>query len=188
MNTKEIKNELKTIVHAFADNYKSAAQRSWEEQVKRLGPGTTSPQLGRFFTVEERGKFDDFAAGQREKLRRAVSGVSAEIDKMRTEAPSSEAVNAITMLGMRSSISEDELYAAADRYGSNYMAYKAIRDIGAKNKIFIPEKHAADRMADGLSSVDRIAADMITSTAENGRWSAGYLAMVDMTIDDAFPD
>lgn len=188
MNTKQIKTDLKAITHAFVDEYNRAAQLSWEEQVKRMGPGSVSPQRGRLFASAERATFDAFAANQREKMRNAVSGVASEINRLRSEAPSAEAVNAVTMLGLRNSVSVDEINAAADRYGSNYMAYKAIRDIGVKNQIFLPEKHSVDQIADGLSSIDGIISDMTTLSAENGRWSAGYTAMVDLTIDNAFPD
>lgn len=121
-------------------------------------------------------------------MQEIVSSIENEVSRRKSDAPSTEAVNAITLLNMRDNVTSGDIEAAAARYGDNYTAYKAIQEIGRKHKVWLPEVHEVEALEDGLSSVTKVISSMTPDFAENGRWSAGYSSMIDIIFDQAFPD
>lgn len=131
----DVKNKLKENYAAFAKEYSAEMEASYSKKVRATQPGQPAPAKG--FTDLEAAAFRKRAAAYRQRAEAIISNVKDQIRADVTAAPSSEAVNYITLLSRRKHVSPYEIQFAAEMYGTNFSSYSALQEIAAKNKIYI---------------------------------------------------
>ena len=178
------KNRLKELIDGFAKEFAGVADASRTEHMKTLKPGDRTPVDGKIYGENYRSRLAETAQQKGDEARALIEERENEIMQLMAAAPSQDAVNTISLLKMRNSLSEEELNAAFDAYGDNYTAYQVLADIAKDNKIPVVGEHPLKAEAEGLAALKRTLRNVFAvSTAESGRLTAGYLAMLEAQID-----
>lgn len=189
MYSNEVVNkELKSLLSQFKDSYKMASESSRNEYMKTLVPGAEIPKTGVIYGDNRVREFESMCDGYRGKMKSIIADVSSDLKDKETEAPSTEAVNSITLLSMRKNVTEDEIDNLLTRYGDNQQAWRTINSIAKDHNIHVFRDHENEgklsRVNDLEANLDRA---LSASSAISGHASDGYLSMIAMEIDNVFP-
>lgn len=135
MLTKELAvDKIVAILKDFKRMQDSIFEMNRAEYVQGLGPGATIPAY-----IKLSPKNDELLNNEifstRHKFEDVINPLLKELYDDITTAPSAEAVNAITMLNMRSTVSPLEVEMMMEKYGSNDLAYSTIKDIAYHHDI-----------------------------------------------------
>ena len=180
--------ELKSILSQFKDAYRMACDASHKAYVSSLPTGAQIPRDDVIYGENYKAEFDSMCAGFRKKAHEIMDERLSELREKATEAPSTEAVNSITLLSMRKDIPEKEFENLLVRYGDNAQAWKTIVSIANAHGIHsFTTPDIDDKIAD-VESLDK-SLDKVLSlkNAIDGYANDGFLAMVGMDIDNVFP-
>lgn len=181
--------ELKSIVSQFADAYKMTCDRSWNDYVKTLTPGTMLPPKGRIYGEDKRAEFESLCQDYRVRVDKVLDEVLVGLNRKMTEAPSTEAVNTITLLNMRQNVDEIEIGNLLTKYGDNPQSWKALVDIASAHNIHVWDAHPVEKQIDGIENLRSSLGRVISRTsAEAGHTSDAYISVVCMDIDNAFTE
>ena len=107
--------ELKALIAEFNQDFKISSEASRKEVLSNLKSGERAPESGRIYGENNREEFNNRA---RQYAARATELVQKEIDKVNdamTEAPTDEAVRALTVVGLRDDVSKEEFDALFER-------------------------------------------------------------------------
>lgn len=180
--------ELKSILSQFKDSYRIACDSSRNAYMKTLSAGAQVPKEGMIYGEDRRREFESMCAGYRDKALEILNKVGTELREKATEAPSTEAVNSITLLNMRKNITEDEIDNLLTRYGDNPQAWETIVSIARDHDIHAFNDHPIKRQIEAVDGLARTMERTISAQSANGgHASDGFLAMIEMNIDDVFP-
>lgn len=178
--------ELKKIMSDFNNAYKTMCAQSRDDYIKTLNPGAPLPQEGALYTEDMKQKFSDECLKYRHKAHEIIDQHINELKKKATDAPSTEAVNSISLLKLRDSITEKEISEMLERYGDNVQAYRAINSIAYAHDIKSFDDHPIsehlERVEALSSSIDKVIAPW------NKNISDAYIGFVSMDIDSVFPE
>ena len=163
-----MRSTLMSIQKEFADDFQRTAAASREEVMKVLKPGEAAPDTGKIWGKDARAEFETRAAGYRSKASAVIDATAAAIRADMTKAPSTEAVAVINALAARSSVSPEEIDAVLSKYGDNYLAYNAIRDIALSCGCRGVEEHHNTGDLREVQSSKSIVVGMTLTGAEKG--------------------
>ena len=178
--------ELKKIMRDFLDSYKSIGIQSRDNYIKTLAPGSPLPKEGIIYGEYGKELFSDKCREYRNKAHQIVDFHLNETKRKETEAPSTEAVNSITLLKLRDDVTEKDISDLLDRYGENPQAYRAINSVAREHKILSFGDHPISQSRENLETLSASIDKAISPGNEH--ISDGFVSIFDMTIDSAFPE
>jgi hypothetical protein len=178
--------ELKKIMNDFNETYKRVCAQSRDEYIKSLGPGAMIPNDGpRIYTENGKNFFTEECRKYKAKAHEIIDAQINDLKNKITEAPSTEAVNSITLLKLRDSVTEKEISDLMERYGDNVQAYKALNSIAYAHDIKSFGDHP---LCDRLDNVEALSASIDkTLVPWNNHISDGFIGFFNMDIDSVFP-
>ena len=188
MNTKTIKDNLKTIYGDYCKEYQRGADASYKRRLSELKAGDVAPASRGFFYADDRDRFAERASDYREKARAVVDDAMQEVRVRKTDSPTTEAVNYINLLRNKHNVTEEEISNAVERYGDNYSCYHALRDIAEDNHVLTLDVHPLDKITEGLENTLSSINQMGVINAERGRCTDGASSVFGMSIDINIPD
>ena len=127
--------DLKAILKEYRNGYEIACKTSRAAFMETLNPGTKVPEAGRIYTEASKNAFDGMCAGYREKAKKVFDNLTNSLDTSMLEAPSTDAVNAISLFNMQKNASKGDVDRLLSKYGNNAQAYKTIVSIAHERKI-----------------------------------------------------
>ena len=188
MYVKGIKSDLKAINAEFQKECKSAVDRAHHISLSRLQPGQTAPAPG-FLTPEIEAELRASVAKLSDRAQGILEDALKEVRAAKAEAPSTEAVNSVTMLRGNKHVSEEDIIALADVYGDNYLTHKALHNIALEHGYHILSTHLADTLEKGLSTLSDIyRRDLTAYEAQAMANSAWRKAAMDDNVDMFLPE
>ena len=168
--------ELKSIISQFKDSYRIACDSSRNEYIKTLSAGARVPKEGILYGDERRQEFESMCAGYRDKALALLNKVLSDLHDKMTEAPSTDAVNSITLLGLRKHISQSEIENLLERYGDNPQAWNTIVSIARDHDIHAFNDHPIKRQIEAVDGLARTMERTISAQSANGgHASDGFL-------------
>lgn len=187
INTQKTKDELRKIFSDYAKDYQIRADASYKHRLTELKHGEIAPARTGFFYSEDRAAFDTKAHEYRDKALEVIETLSNEIRARKTDAPSTDAINYVSLLRSKKGITEQDINDALDRYGSNYSVYNAIRDLASDNRIYI-QTHVLDNISEGIDNTVHSINKMSASEAERGHATDGTSSVFNMTLEMNIPN
>ena len=172
-NLDDVKNSLKDNYRAFAKEYAEEVEVSYRKKVASTQPGEPAP--GRGLTDQEIKAFKLRVNVYRKRADAIIENVKNQIAADVTEAPSSEAVNYITMLARREHVSPYEIEFARNTYGRNFACYAALQETATKQGLYI-EDHPTRAALDALRSFEKCNNDYTYETISNPERSPEVIA------------
>jgi len=163
-NLDEVKNSLKENYRAFAKEYAHEVEASYNKKVKNTQPGEPAP--GRGLTDLEVKAFKLRASAYRKRADAIIENVKEQISADVTAAPSSEAVNYISMLSRREHVSPYEIEFARNSYGRNFACYAVLQETATKQGLYI-EDHPTRAALDAVRSFEKCNNDYTYETISN---------------------
>lgn len=164
---RKLQKEIGELQKEFSVAFNKRAEASRVEKLQSLAPGEMVPASGKIYGEDHRKRFEEQAAEIRHKGFDLIDKARSEINRDISAAPSADAVNALSMLALRSDVSQEEIDALLDSYGSNYQTYKAIRDVAGKHKRHVPT-HTLDQDMTALDGETRVVNSLSLTGAESG--------------------
>ena len=192
MSSRTYKNEntqIKGIISQFKDAYRTSCEASRNAYMKTLPSGAPIPKEGVIYGDDYKEEFRSMCCGYRARADEIIDGVIARLKKVMTEAPSSEAVNVVSLLKMRNNLSIEEVRDLLDRYGDNPQTWKAISSIANDHELYVGNHPIYEEMKDveGLKrSIDKTLTPL-NSNYTNTNTRDGFLSILNMQIDGALP-
>lgn len=183
--------ELKAITKEYAKDFRNICERSKEERIKSLQPGDPLPKSGVLYGDDARERFMARAAEHREKALSIVDSELAKIQDELTKAPSTDAVNTLTLLKMRNKVTSEDLRPIMEKYGDNNQVYDTLRDIAAQHNIrdYAYESNPLREQAEKLNGLkSSLNNNLRIDRAEKGYATDGFMSLLDAIIDDALPN
>lgn len=182
------KNDLKQILKNYAEAYYTACDESRKEVLAQLKPGQIAPADGRIHNVEMRSRFALDSIKYAQRAAEIFEGMIRDVKKEMAAPPSTEAVNMISMLKMRTNVPVEEYENLMEQYGSNYQTAKAIRSIAAENGHRIYTPGLEDKLHDLEQLNSSFQHTLTLASAERGGLSSGSIAFQEMILDDVLGD
>lgn len=186
-----IKDELKAITNRYVDDFNVICERSREERLKTLQPGARVPAQGKLYGDDARNEFKRKADAHRVQAMSIIGNELRALNEKMTAAPSTDAVNTIQLLKMRSNITPEDINVLMMRYGDNSQVRDTLVDIAGQHDIkdykfeSNPIRVKAEKLKDLNNSINN---SLRLESAERGHASAGFVSFLNAAIDDAFPD
>lgn len=182
-----INRDLKQILSEYKDEYRIICSTSREKYMQTLPVGSQIPKEGMIYGQEYKQVFDESCKGYQAKAYKILSDAHSELKKEATEAPSTEAVNSLALLNMRKDITETEIEDLINRYGDNPQVWKTIRSIAGENGIRVSDHPINEQIRNIEGLMHTLNSTLSVASASKGHAGDGFLSMVAMQIDDAFP-
>jgi len=182
------KNDLKQILKNYAEAYYTACDESRKEVLAQLKPGEKAPEDGRIHNVEMRSRFALDSIKYAQRAAEIFEGMIRDVKKEMAAPPSTEAVNMISMLKMRTNVPAEEYENLIEQYGSNYQTAKAIRSIAAENGYRIYTSGLEDKLHDLEQLNASFQRTLTLASAERGGLSSGSIAFQELILDDVLGD
>lgn len=182
-----INKELKELVNEYKQSYEAIRQQSEAKYKTTLQAGATfHPQKG-FYYEEDRQAFNTVCNRLREKAHGLIDKAALEVMAQNTAAPSTEAVNVVTLLNARQNVSADEIDQLMTKYGHDCpMVYKALHEKAQALGYHDFKPHPITEEAENMDAVSRIIDRTFSATsAENSIVVSA--AAFETTASIAFP-
>lgn len=104
------------------------------------------------------------------------------IKKAISDAPSTEAVNTITLLNMRKNVTEEDITALMERYGKNPQCYYALRDIAQSHEVYWQGNNGIVDQFEEL----KILEENVQKISANNIVSDGLMSIYKQRVDEVF--
>ena len=181
-----INKELKGIVDEYKRSYSIMREKSEAKYKTTLKPGAVFNPRSGFYYDEDRQAFTDVCNRLKVRAHDLVNKATLEVIDKNLTAPSTEAVNMLTLLNTRQNISADEIDQLMTKYGQDCpMVYKALHEKAQALGYHDFKPHpiteavenieAMSKAIDSCISSDRAEYNLVSSTAA-----------LNVTIDQAF--
>lgn len=152
---RQLARELKEIVSSYFSEYRAAIEADQRRVLEGLKPGDVMPGVGK------RILFDDTRAKVSGAYTKAVSQANAKLEafekglnKVIAEPPTDEALRAIQAAKLCGNVSEAEIESLMDRYGSCYLARRAIAKLATDSGVY--DFLAHDDIAEAVEVAGRV--------------------------------
>lgn len=188
--------ELKAIVKDYYNTFRFYSENDYNDKLLTLKPGQPAPVKGKL-SGARRERMEEKAAECRSKAADIINRELTAVNKKITAAPSTEAVNTISLLAMRDpkTIGPEVINTLLDEYGDNVQSYEAIKDI-AKQKGIVKDLDGVNHpLREQQANIEALNKSLyknfsLTHTEQNeDRSGEGFEAFIEMTIDQTFaPD
>lgn len=186
---KEFNRNISEAYKHYAFRFKQIKQAYKENYIKSLAPGAMIPnddfyRLDGEYRAEAEKLCSDTQIKVLEQLTRAKELIADEV----TAAPTTDAVNIVSLLNMRADLKQEELDAIYTKYGDNVQIYKALGDIARKHDLNVNYENGLEEQNERIDNLIRNAKFINVYEAENNNQVAdGFCLMRQMDIDAAFP-
>lgn len=185
--SKRLNQELKKITEDFKRNYEIVRKSSEDKYKASLPAGAVVGIKQGFYFEEDRKTFDRVCNEARQKAHALVDPIAKDILDLNTKAPTTEAVNVVTLINAREHVSADEIDQLMTKYGRECpMVYRALYDkaqsLGYKDFMQHPISEEAENIESLSSLIDRTYS---TAAAEHN--ILANTAAMNVTIDSTFP-
>ena len=182
VNTTEIKEKLSSFYNDYSTAYKTAAANSKKEYLSTLTPGARIPAEERLFTQESKEAF----LMQSEKMKAGTVSYLLEnikeVQRLKTNPPHKEAVNYISMLNQLAEPEAGLIDIAMNRYGDNYITYKALFDIAARHEMNDFKPPVLDSLEEVLINEYNNISTIERNINANGEMNTGALLFQEANI------
>lgn len=180
--------DLKKIIRDYQEGYEKACAASREAYMKTLAPGATVPQAGRIYQQADKEAFKSKCNGYKALANAALDGLVSSLGDAVTSAPSTDAVNAITLLSLQKNATKKDVARLLNTYGNNVQAYKTIVSIAHERGIDeYPRTHPEEATLDNIEKLrDTLNSTLTLHNAEMGHAGA-YMSFVAAEVDEALP-
>lgn len=181
-----INSELKKLTAQYCTDYDILRQKSEAKYKNSLRPGAVFHAQQGFYYAEDKEEFEQICKGLREKAHALIDSVALDLMAKNTAAPSTEAVNVVTLLNVRQNVSADEIDQLMTKYGHDCpMVYKALYEKAESLGYHDFKPHPTAEAAENIEQLKSLIDNRLTAYNE-GRMATAAAAL-DMTIDAAFP-
>ena len=186
---KEINKKISEAYNHYAMRFKQIKQDHKENYIKSLAPGAMIPndsviRLDGEYREEAEKLCSDTQREVLEQLTRAKELIADEV----TAAPTTDAVNIVSLLNLRADLNQEELDAMYTKYGDNVQIYKALGDIAHKHNLIVNYENRLEEQNERIDNLIRNAKSISVYGAEsNNQVTDGFCAMRQMEIDATFP-
>lgn len=180
--------EIKAILKEFKEKYENARDAAYSAQIAQLPPHERKPaKSAKIVSAPYRAEFQKDCMQLRERARQVFERETRELARKVAAAPSTDAVNAITLAAARSSVTENEIKALLSEYGENVQARNAIVDVARKNRIEGFEPSPQLRQFEEIKNLQKQVESAIEVNGAESRGAAGLVEFMGMFIDATFP-
>lgn len=183
--------ELKAVAKDYYDTFKLYSEADYNDKLLALKPGQPAPEKGKLSGVR-RERMEEKAAECRSKAADILNRELAAVNKEITAAPSTEAVNTISLLALRdpNTIGPEVIKTLLDEYGDNVQSYETIRDI-AKQKRIVTDLDGIDHpLREQQANIEALNRSLYGAFdihyTEAGHNSEGFVGLLNLTIDNTF--
>lgn len=186
---KELNKNISEAYNDYAFRFKKIKQAHRDEYIKSLAPGAMIPnddiiKLDGEYREQAEKLCSDTQIKVLEQLTRAKELIADEV----TAAPTTDAVNIVSLLNMRADLNQEELDSIYAKYGDNLQIYKALGDIAHKHKLMVNYANGLEEQSERIDNLIRNANNISVYEAENNNQVAdGFCFMRQMDIDETFP-
>lgn len=183
-----INKELKGLLAEYRQSYEAIRQQSETKYKTSLRPGATfQPKRDGFYYEEDKRAFSAVCDRLREKAHELIDKAALEIMAQNTAAPSTEAVNVVTLLNARKNVSAEEIDQLMLKYGTDCpMVYEALHEKAVSLGYYDFKPHPIAEEAQNMEAMTGV----IDKTF-NGLTAEGNIAVTaaafNVTADAAFP-
>ena len=175
-------NKLIEYLNTYKKRANNIIEKNRSDYMQTLTPGATVP-YHLPLNEDYRAQLDAEIKGLRAKFKAEISPLLEKLKKDVAEAPTTEATNTISLLALRSDISESEIEFLLSQYGNNVQCYKAIKDIARKHDVNVYSENPTMEQYEKLSGLYSKLDSWNTIQAEE--MSEGLLSMYELDINDA---
>lgn len=181
-----INKELKGIVDEYKNNYEAMRKASETKYKTTLQPGAIFHQKNGFYFEEDRQAFNAVCNRLKVKAHDIITKAELEVMEKNLTAPSTEAVNVVTLLNTRQNVSADEIDQLMTKYGLDCpMVYKALHEKAESLGYHDFKQHPITEQAENIANMSRTIDSAIScASAENSIVTS--TAALNVTIDQAF--
>ncbi len=176
---------IKELLKDYSDSYRIIKQSARDEQMLKLPAGAIAPKNVELYG-DYKDRFNNKVTEIKYKVKDIIDPIREDLINQTTDAPDTDAINMVSLLTTRKNVSEDDIYNMLDRYGNNYQVYNAVKDIAIEHEIRVPD-HPIDREIENIDNLLANCNQLSLRGAENGHASAGYMSLMGMSVDEAFP-
>lgn len=135
VKSKEISEKLTGFYKGYIEAYKQAAANSKKDYLATLQPGERIPAQEKLYTAESKEAFAKYSDQAKAEINSYLLANIKEVQRLKTNPPHPEAINYISMLNQLKEPEAGLIDIAMNRYGDNYITYKALHDIAAKHEM-----------------------------------------------------
>lgn len=185
--------QLKKIVKNYYDDYDATCRISREERLKELRAGDPIPPEGRLYGKYKE-QFQNRAYDYRNQAMKIIDDELNTINNELAKAPSTEAVNSISLLALRNHSTKKDFDNLLNVYGDNYQAFTTLKDLAIQKDI-IPDLAFTEHPTVIRKEMVEIARNSLfnslweNKTSDPDHNTEGYKELLNITIDNAFePD
>lgn len=176
---------IKDAIREYKRSQDRIFKQNHDDYMANIKPGQTVPHV---IPLSDKSKKDIDSA-----LRKARNTIDNEInDVLKTimddiaEAPSDEAIRALQVANMRTSITDDEIDFMMNKYGKNVQVYSALKDIAVKHKFYNFKPDRTLQQFNELSELSHIMNGFDSFGIEKDPVSQAYVAMLERSVNNAF--
>lgn len=180
---------IKKILRENANDYKESCHRSREDYIKTLRYGDQIPKEGnKFYNNTDREAYRERCLNRQREARKILASETAALKAETVKAPDAEAVSILSLMAIRSDLTEQELVNMMDKYGSNYQTAKTIHSLANDHKFRNVPTNPIDDQLERIENLDRTLESCLSiDSAEKGHTSDGFISFLSLDIDSAFP-
>ena len=172
---------MKSCLKDFQSTYNRHYSEDLKERKQALKPGEPAPlEDGIIYNPKRRTLCQEEMQQIRARANDLLDKAIAETRDEMMEAPSQEAINALTALGIvGEKLTADDLLNAYEKYGQNYLCCRALNGLADKSGNQGHKKgHELATTLDGLADLKKTVADMELLHAEKGFADPGRVSFV----------
>lgn len=178
--------ELKALLDEYQQRYESQRQASEAKYKTSLKAGETFHEQKGFYYDRDRQTFNNFCEHLKERAHKLIDKAAMEVMAQNTAAPSTEAVNVVTLVNSRQNVPVDEIDQLMTKYGLTCpMVYNALKEkaesLGYRDFRPHPITEEAEGMEAMLRAIDRT---FTSASAENSM--VANTAAYAVTADQVF--
>lgn len=181
-----MKNELLELLNSTKEEYDRCCEASRNDVMRGLKPYEQAPVTGKLHTDAARARVEETARTARQK---AVELLNGEIEKAQlaiAAAPSTDALNTVSLLSITKSKDVRDYEAAYKAYGSNPQVANALGKIARDNDVnFFVSAPEYDRLEDLQLFRKTVEKALDPFNVANGKLSSGYIAAIGMDMENA---
>ena len=178
---------LKDLTEQYRRSFEILHQKSEEKYIKSLNAGAVVHKQNGFYYDEDRQEFQAICDELREQAHKVIDGITAGLTEETMKAPSTEAVNVITLMSARKNVSADEIDNLMTKYGHECpMVYNALLEKAESLGYRDFKPHPITKEAENMTALSNIIDRTFSAARAEGNM-VSTLAAYDSTIDMALP-
>lgn len=180
--------KVKKIIDDFRTDFAKTVESTRANYVKSLPAGATIPGENKIFDPAEVDAFTGRANKYRQDATDILNSCLEDISKKKTESPSSDAVNLLTLMSARQNVTADELNDVINNYGSNYQVYRACQDISVKNNLGHLSDHPLQVKEQSINDLQNNLNRLFTYGDACKNASGGFYSFMQIAVDNALSE